>query len=108
MIELVKNRINEISSLCEKLCVKKLWIFGSATTANFNTKSDIDFLVDFEKMDVVDYAENYFLLAEQLETILGKEIDLVTLNSLSNPYFIKAVEESKSLIYDRQNQKIFV
>jgi predicted nucleotidyltransferase len=57
-------------------------------------------------MDVVEYAENYFLLIEKLEKLLKRDVDLVTVNSLSNPYFIKAVEESKSLIYDQQNQKI--
>jgi predicted nucleotidyltransferase len=106
MNELVKNRIFEISTLCESCKVDKLWIFGSANTLAFNEKSDFDFLVSFENMDVVEYAENYFLLIEKLEKLLKRDVDLVTVNSLSNPYFIKAVEESKSLIYDQQNQKI--
>jgi uncharacterized protein len=63
-------------------------------------------LVSFENMRPEDYAENYFLLAENLEEILGRDVDLVTINSLSNPYFIQSVEESKTLIYDRQSQKI--
>lgn len=100
--------MNEIRTLCKKLSVDKLWVFGSATSAKFSSKSDIDFLVSFEKLAIEDYAENYFLLAENLEKILKKDIDLVTINSLSNPFFIETVEKSKSLIYDRQNQKIFI
>jgi hypothetical protein len=108
MIELVKNNIKKIKSLCGELKVEKLWVFGSAATSGFSDKSDVDFLVSFEKMKPEDYAENYFLLAENLEKILKRNVDLVTVNSLSNPYFIQSVEESKQMIYDRQNQKIFV
>lgn len=108
MIEIVKNRIQKIASLCEELKVEKLWIFGSATKSSFSPESDVDFLVSFEKMKPEDYAENYFLLAENLEEILERKVDLVTVNSLSNPYFIQSVEESKTLIYDRQSQEILI
>ena len=108
MNELVKNRIEVVRTICEKLQVAKLWVFGSVNSANFTSESDIDFLVSFEKMKIEDYAENYFLLAENLEKIFERNIDLVTENSLSNPYFIEEVNKSKLLVYDRQNQKIFV
>lgn len=108
MIKEIKNNIQKIKSLCGELKVEKLWIFGSATKSNFSVKSDIDFLVSFENMNPEDYAENYFLLAENLEETLNRKVDLVTVNSLSNPYFIQSVEESKMLIYDGQSQKIFV
>jgi hypothetical protein len=108
MIEIVKNSIQKIASLCEVLKVEKLWVFGSATKSSFSVESDIDFLVSFENLKPEDYAENYFLLAENLEEILGRDVDLVTVNSLSNPYFIQSVEESKTLIYDRQSQEIFI
>jgi hypothetical protein len=104
----IKNRISEISKLCENCKVDKLWIFGSANTSAFNEKSDFDFLVSFEDMDLVDYADCYFLLVEKLELLLARNVDLVTVKSLSNPYFIESVEESKLLIYDRQNQEILV
>ncbi len=108
MIEIVKNRIQKIASLCEELKVEKLWIFGSATKTSFSPESDVDFLVSFEKMKPEDYAENYFLLAENLEEISERKVDLVTVNSLSNPYFIQSVKESKTLIYDRQSQEILI
>ena len=102
----IKNNISGIFELCERCKANKLWIFGSATNSEFNEKSDFDFLVDFRKMDLVDYAENYFLLAENLEKLLGRNVDLVTVNSLSNPYFVENVEKTKVLIYDYKNQKI--
>jgi uncharacterized protein len=77
-------------------------------SSGFSEKSDVDFLVSFEKMKPEDYAENYFLLAENLEEILDRKVDLVTVKSLSNPYFIQSVEENKTLIYDRQSQEILI
>ena len=108
MIELVKNRFEEINSLCKELSVDKLWVFGSANSDSFREESDIDFLVSFEELKIEDYAENYFLLAENLEKLFARNIDLVTVKSLSNPYFIEEVNKSKSLIYDRQSEEIFV
>lgn len=108
MNKLIGNRIQEIKDLCERSKVEKLWLFGSVATSDHTKNSDVDLLVSFEEMDLVEYAENYFLLAETLEKILGRDVDLVTENSLSNPYFIDSVNESKILIYDRQSQKIFV
>ncbi len=108
MNTLIKNRIEEVKALCEKLRVDKLWIFGSANSSNFTEESDIDFLVSFENLKIEDYAENYFLLAENLEEIFTWRVDLVTVKSLSNPYFIEEVNKSKSLIYDRQSQEIFI
>jgi len=108
MNTLIKNRIEEVKALCEKLRVDKLWIFGSANSLNFTEESDIDFLVSFEDLQIEDYAENYFLLAENLEELFTRSVDLVTVKSLSNPYFIEEVNKSKSLIYDRQSQEIFI
>ena len=108
MIKIVKNNIQKIALLCEEFKVEKLWVFGSATKSSFSAESDVDFLVSFENMKPKDYAENYFLLAENLEEILGRDVDLVTVNSLSNPYFIQSVEESKTLIYGRQSQEILI
>ena len=30
---------------------------------------------------------------------LGRKVDLLTENSLSNPYFIESIEETKQLLY---------
>jgi len=108
MNKLIKNKIEDVILLCEKLNVEKLWVFGSAVSEHFSSQSDIDFLVSFQKLEIEDYAENYFLLAENLEQIFNREIDLVTVKSLSNPYFVEEVETYKQLVYDRQNQKIFI
>ena len=36
---------------------------------SFHKDSDIDLIVDFKKVDLIEYADNYFDLKENLESI---------------------------------------
>jgi len=47
--------------------VKSLYAFGSVLTDKFNTDSDVDLVVDFEKIDVLEYGDNYYSLKFSLE-----------------------------------------
>lgn len=93
------NHISGISSLCSIYKVKHLYAFGSAVTDKFNSESDIDFLVDFYPLNSIDYADNYYDLKFALESMLNRKIDLLEEKALKNPYFLKAIENSKQLIY---------
>ena len=42
----------------------------------------------------------FFGFKEKLERIFGKPVDLITSDSLANPYFRKSVEASKQLVYE--------
>jgi len=100
MNRIVAEKIPQVAQLCEKYRVKTLYAFGSANTEAFRPDSDIDFLIAFAKeLNAEEYAENYFELNYELRALFGREIDLVTENSLSNPYFIESVERTKQLIY---------
>jgi uncharacterized protein len=79
--------------------VESLFVFGSACTDSFNDKSDIDLLISFKPMDYGDYADAYFDLADKFEILFQRPVDLVTDKSLSNPYFINSVNQTKTLIY---------
>lgn len=50
-------------------------------------------------MDYGDYADTYFSLVDKFEKLFRRPVDLVTDKSLSNPYFIDAVNQTKFLIY---------
>ena len=64
-----------------------------------NYKSDIDLLISFKPMDFGDYADSYFDLADKFENLFQRPVVLVTDKSLSNPYFINSVNQTKTLIY---------
>jgi predicted nucleotidyltransferase len=100
MNRLISDNIDKIKALCVIHNVKTLFVFGSACTERFNEKSDIDLLISFKPMDYGDYADTYFELADKLEGLFNKHVDLVTDKSLSNPYFIESVNKTKTLIYN--------
>jgi predicted nucleotidyltransferase len=67
----------EIQMLCVQHHVKKLYVFGSVLNDDFTSESDIDFIVDFEPLDVNQYADNYFNLKFALEDTLHQPVDLL-------------------------------
>ncbi len=99
MHKILKDNLKKIKKLCHTHNVKSLFIFGSSATGQMHDQSDIDLLISFNSMDHADYADNYFMVAEELEKILNKPVDLVTEGSLGNPYFIDSVNKTKVQIY---------
>jgi len=91
--------MDKIKALCAKHKVNKLFVFGSVLKDTFTNESDIDFVVDFEKLDLSDYADNYFDLKDQLESIFNRPVDLLEEKGIRNPYFRKQIENEKHLIY---------
>lgn len=100
MEKLITDKLNELKKLCEKYKVNSMYLFGSAINSNFNETSDLDFLIDFEEnISIKEYTDNYFELHYQLQALFNRNIDLVTQKSLSNPFFIANINETKHLIY---------
>jgi len=73
--------------------VDRLGVFGSFVTDTANDKSDVDFFIHF--YPEYKTLKNFVKLAETLEDITGRKIELVTPQSLSKfigPYILKEVE----------------
>lgn len=95
----ISQNIELISTLCKAHKVKRLYAFGSVLTDKFNEQSDIDFIVDFDDVPLLEYADNYFDLKFLLEDALKRHVDLLEEKAIKNPYFKKAIEKNKQLIY---------
>lgn len=91
--------INDIKRLCLLHKVQQLYAFGSALTEKFNDDSDIDFVVNFEPIDVSLYADNYFELKFSLQDILKRPVDLLEEKAIKNPYFKQTINQQRQLIY---------
>ena len=99
MHKIINDNIDSIITLCVNYNVKSLFAFGSVCTDKFNDLSDIDLLISFNTMDYADYADNYFSVADKFEEIFNRPVDLITDKSLSNPFFIDSINQTKTLIY---------
>ncbi len=100
MLELVADKRAEIAALCERYGVRRLDLFGSATTGAFHpAASDLDFIVDF-----MDYgpgvARRFIGFGDALEALFGRRVDFVFDSKLTNPYFKASVDASREKIYE--------
>ena len=71
-MKIIQEHTDEINSLCQSHKVKQLYAFGSVLTDKFNTNSDIDLIVDFLQLDLLEYADNYFDLKFALEKVFKR------------------------------------
>ncbi len=100
MQRIIEKNKGKLIELCKKFDVASMYVFGSASSEDFNDSSDIDIFISFKKeISIEKYTDNYFNLHYKLEELFNRKVDLITENSLSNPYFIESVEETKTLLY---------
>ena len=89
VLNIIGNHQKEIMALG----VKRYGLFGSSVRGQSTEQSDIDILVEFEPGQKT--FDNFMQLAFFLEDLLGREVDLVTVESLSpyiGPHILKEVE----------------
>ncbi len=102
MHTIIKKSIEDLKYICKHLKIKTLYAFGSAVSSDrFGQNSDIDFLISFDDgISPEEYSENYFQFHYTIRSLLGREVDVITERSLSNPYFIESIDKHKILIYE--------
>jgi predicted nucleotidyltransferase len=98
--EILQVLKDEMPYLKDKYGVERIAIFGSFAKDNQTKKSDVDILVQLTKPLGLDFIE----LADYLEDILGRKVDLSTFNHLSrskeNPrYKHIASDIERTMIY---------
>ncbi|MFW9881745.1 MAG: nucleotidyltransferase family protein [Candidatus Thorarchaeota archaeon] len=90
VIDILKNN----NTLLQKYYVKRIGVFGSYVRGEEDDKSDIDILVEFDESSFGENFKGYFdtvtSLSADLESVLNKRVDLVTIHSLS-PYIAPRV-----------------
>lgn len=102
MHSVVRNKRDKIIEICRKRNILSLTLFGSAAGNQFNPESsDLDFIVEFEKMKPKDHAQQYFGFIEDMEHLFQRPVDVIESKGIKNPYFQRSVDESKELIYAR-------
>lgn len=98
-MNLIESNIDNVRTLCKLHKVQRMFVFGSVLSDRFQKDSDIDLIVDFQGVDLYDYADNYFNLKESLENLFQREVDLLEDKAIKNPYLRKSIDSSKVLVY---------
>lgn len=106
--QLIENRREQFLDLCLQHKVVSLFVFGSYAKGNESPDSDVDLLVDIVENDPVQKGELLMSFWDALETFFKRKVDLLTPNSLRNPYLKKDIDESKRLVFDGQKKEIFI
>jgi predicted nucleotidyltransferase len=100
-MNLINQHIDKVNELCKKHHVKELYAFGSVLDEKkFNDKSDVDLIVKFnDNVLVEDYADLYFDLAETLEFLFKRKVDLLTYKPIRNRFLRENIDSTKQIIY---------
>jgi len=99
MSSLLDQHLPGIQRLCRDHHVKTLHAFGSVLRSDFNPDSDIDLLVVFDRSNGKSAFVQYFEFKEELESMLGRNVDLISYDSIQNPFFKRQIEETKQAVY---------
>lgn len=88
----------ELYELCRRFRVQRLEVFGSAATDRFDpTRSDVDFLVEFDGTD--DLFHRFFNLLAEMEQLFGRSVDLLMPSAIENKYLMLSINRTRTPLY---------
>ncbi|OGU74467.1 MAG: hypothetical protein A2V93_10305 [Ignavibacteria bacterium RBG_16_34_14] len=93
-MDLLNKHSKELKTFCKANKIRKLSLFGSYLKSTYNENSDIDLLVQFEDdsgYGLLDIAR----IERELSEIIGKKVDLRTVDELSRYFRGTIVKEAK-------------
>ncbi len=96
----IATRREALAALCRRFDVARLEVFGSASRSDFDPNhSDADFLVEFRPGSDMPALGQFFTLAQELENLLGRPVDLVELGAVRNPYVLATINQAREVVY---------
>ena len=97
MIDLAQN--TEVQEACKTFRVKRLHVFGSFASGDFNESSDVDLLVEFDRDGYAGAFEQLMDFKAQMETLLQRPVDIIVNRAFRNPRFQEELNRTKQLVY---------
>jgi predicted nucleotidyltransferase len=104
--ELLKQHLKVFILLCKTHQVKYLYAFGSSITDHYHDESDIDIVVEIDEPDPLNRGELLLSFWMDLESLFKKKVDMLTPDSIKNPYLKEEIDNTKKLIYDGSKEEI--
>ena len=90
---------DEITTICERLSIKRLEVFGSSLRDDFDESiSDIDFFYEFEGTD--NLFERFMSLKRDLEKLFERRVDLLKETQIQNPFIKEQIANApRKILY---------
>ncbi|BAZ13879.1 DNA polymerase beta domain protein region [Calothrix sp. NIES-4071] len=90
--EIIKEKREEILSIAPKHGAYNLRVFGSVARGEETEQSDIDFLIDYDLNKISSWFPSG--LVQDLEILLNRRVDVVTIDSLHDLIKDKVLNEA--------------
>jgi uncharacterized protein len=90
--------LTAIEDLCGRWSIRELALFGSVLREDFSPSSDVDVLVTFDP-EAPWNAWDLIGLQEELESLLGRKVDLVEKEAVRNPLRRREILRSHQVVY---------
>ena len=97
MIDFNKYK-SDIENICKRYNVKKLLLFGSALSNNFNSSSDVDLIIEFTNSK--NGIKKFMNVINELESLFNKKVDLVMNKALENKRLRKHIYSNTRKLYE--------
>jgi uncharacterized protein with HEPN domain/predicted nucleotidyltransferase len=95
----VEEKLPDLIGICRHNGIRHLELFGSCARNDFDpATSDLDFLAVFEDSGRPGISQSYFNARHEFEQLFGRKVDLLTLDALTNPFLIDAVDRDRVVL----------
>ncbi len=101
MIAAIAEKQTAIAELCSRFGVRKLELFGSAATGDFeHSRSEVDFIVEFpENYDFGPWLSRLSQFERSLTALFDFRVNLISPSALRNPWFRREAEKARVTVY---------
>ena len=94
----IKVPQESLNEFCRRWDVRELALFGSVLRDDFRGDSDVDVLISFSdgaRWSLYEWVD----MAEELQEIFGREVDLLSRRSLRNPFRRQEILSNQRVLY---------
>ena len=101
MHAILHDKRHAVAALARRFGVRRLEVVGSAARGDdFDlTTSDVDFLVTFATDTRLPPLEQFFGLRDALAELLGRPVDLIEADAVTNPYLKQEFEAAREVVF---------
>jgi len=100
--KVVEEKLPDLIGICRHNAIRQLELFGSSARDDFDpATSDLDFLAIFEHPERPGISQSYFNALRELRNLFGRKVDLLTLDSLTNPYLADTVQRDRIVLCEK-------